>query len=212
MSSLKSTLKSLMPKSVYSFLLSLKHQTQRFNLKKNEFGYYDATARVDLPIYITHRHNVFVHKNSYIGANSTIFCALAKFILKEGSGSAGNLTVVTGNHQRIVGKFHRQITNADKSADMDKDVIVNEDVWMGLNVTLLSGVEIGRGSTIASGAVVTKSMPPYAIIGGVPAKVLKFYWTIDEILAHEKKLYPENQRFTREQLSLYMNAYQTSHK
>ena len=58
----------------------------------------------------------------------------------------------------------------------------------------------GRGSCIAAGAVVTKSCPPYSIIGGTPAKVLKFRFTIDEILKHEKKLYPEEKRFTKEEL------------
>ena len=45
-------------------------------------------------------------------------------------------------------------------------------------------------STVAAGAVVTKSLPPYGICGGVPAKPIKFYWTIDQILEHEEKLYP----------------------
>lgn len=46
----------------------------------------------------------------------------------------------------------------------------------------------------------SKSTPPYSISGGVPAKVIKFYWTIDQILEHEAKLYPEEERYTREQL------------
>lgn len=53
---------------------------------------------------------------------------------------------------------------------------------------------------LAAGAVVAKSMPQYCICGGVPAKFIKFYWTIDQILEHESKLYHENERFTREQL------------
>ena len=67
-------------------------------------------------------------------------------------------------------------------------------------MTLLSGITIGRGSTVAAGAVVSKSMPPYCICGGVPAKPIKRIWTIEEILEHESKLYPEKERFTREQL------------
>lgn len=47
---------------------------------------------------------------------------------------------------------------------------------------------IGRGSVVAAGAVVTKSCPPYSIIGGVPAKVLKMRYTQDEIIEHEKTL------------------------
>ena len=85
--------------------------------------------------------------------------------------------------------------------------IVESDVWIGMNVTLLSGVTIGRGTTVAAGAVVLKSMPPYCICGGVPARVIKFYWSIDQILEHESKLYPDDQRYTREQLEEIMNKY-----
>jgi len=54
------------------------------------------------------------------------------------------------------------------------DIIVSDDVWIGANSTILSGVTIGRGAVLAAGSVVTKDIPPYAIVGGVPAKVLKY--------------------------------------
>lgn len=73
-------------------------------------------------------------------------------------------------------------------------------MWIGRNVTLLSGVTIGRGTTVAAGAVVVKSMHPYCVCGGVSAKFIKFYWRIDQILEHEAKLCDENERYTREQL------------
>lgn len=63
---------------------------------------------------------------------------------------------------------------------------------------LLAGVTIGRGCTIVAGAVVTKSMPPYCVVVGVPAKPIKFKWTIDEIIQHEQILYPENQRYYKD--------------
>ena len=96
--------------------------------------------------------------------------------------------------------FVSDITEENKPDGYDHDVTIEEDVWIGSNVTILSGVTIGRGTTVAAGAVVSKSMPPYCICGGVPAKVIKFYWTIDQILEHEKKLYCESDRYTREQL------------
>lgn len=89
----------------------------------------------------------------------------------------------------------------------DKDVIIDKDVWVGCNVTLLAGVKIGRGGIVAAGAVVNKSTPPYAIVGGVPAKVLKFRFTIDEILEHERLLYPESERLDRETLQQIFEQY-----
>jgi virginiamycin A acetyltransferase len=53
------------------------------------------------------------------------------------------------------------------------DIIIDEDVWIGSNVVILSGVHVGRGAVVAAGAVVTKDVPPYAIVGGVPAKLIK---------------------------------------
>lgn len=88
----------------------------------------------------------------------------------------------------------------NKKPDDDKDVIIEGDSWFGINVTILSGVTIGRGSIIAAGAVVTKSCPPYSIIGGIPAKVLKFRFTIEEVMEHERKLYPESKRFSKTDL------------
>lgn len=53
------------------------------------------------------------------------------------------------------------------------DIVVDDDVWIGLNAIILSGVHIGQGAVIAAGAVVTKDVPPYAVAAGNPAKVIK---------------------------------------
>lgn len=79
-------------------------------------------------------------------------------------------------------------------------MVVEEDVWIGCNVTLLSGVTVGRGSVIAAGAVVTKSCPPYSLLGGVPAKVIKIRMSVDEILEHERNLYPKDKRYEATEL------------
>lgn len=53
-----------------------------------------------------------------------------------------------------------------------KPVIIEDDVWIGARVILLPGVILGRGSVVAAGAVVTKSFPPFSVIGGVPARII----------------------------------------
>ena len=107
----------------------------------------------------------------------------------------------------LVGKFYRSVTEVDKPAGFDKDVIVEEDVWIGCNVTLLSGVTVGRGAIVAAGAVVNKDIPPYSIAGGVPAKFIKFKWTVEQILEHESILYPEAERVDREWLERLFKEY-----
>lgn len=54
------------------------------------------------------------------------------------------------------------------------DIVVDDDVWIGHHATILTGVHIGQGAVIAAGALVNKDVPPYAIVGGVPAKIIKY--------------------------------------
>ena len=74
-------------------------------------------------------------------------------------------------------------------------VTMGHDVWIGRDVTLLCGTHIGTGAVVAAGAVVTKDVPPYAIVGGVPAKILKYRFdpkTIAGLLASEWWLWPDD--------------------
>ena len=61
------------------------------------------------------------------------------------------------------------------------DIIVEDDVWLGCDVTVLSGVRIGQGAAVATGAIVTKDVPPYTIVGGIPAKPIRKRFEDDAI-------------------------------
>lgn len=61
------------------------------------------------------------------------------------------------------------------------DIIIENDVWVGAKSTIMSGVKISNGAVIASCSVVTKDVPPYAIVGGNPAKVIKFRFSETQI-------------------------------
>lgn len=53
-------------------------------------------------------------------------------------------------------------------------IVVEDDVWIGMNTLILSGIKIGKGAIVGAGSVVTKDIPPYSIVGGNPARVLKY--------------------------------------
>ena len=61
------------------------------------------------------------------------------------------------------------------------DIIIDDDVWIGYRATILSGVHIHQGAVIAAGAVVTHDVPPYAVVGGVPARIIKKRFSEDVI-------------------------------
>ena len=164
------------------------------NAKRSRFGYIDDTVILSFP-FSGHTKNIYMYENVGIGPYAHLSTPNAKIVFKGDSVVAEHLTIHTGNHARIVGRYVSDITDNDKPEGYDHDVIVEKDVWIGSNVTILEGVHVGRGATIAAGAVVNKDVPPYSIVGGVPAKLIKFYWTIDQILEHEKQLYPESERF-----------------
>jgi acetyltransferase-like isoleucine patch superfamily enzyme len=173
-----------------------------FFVSKSKFAQCSDNVIITPPIYVGNFKNIYFGDGVCLGAHAHISATNARFICKGHCAIAENLTVHTGNHARVVGRFVSTITEADKPTGYDQDIIVEEDVWIGSNVTLLAGISIGRGTTVAAGAVVSKSMPPYCICGGVPARFIKFYWNIDQILEHELKLYPKNKRFSREQLEV----------
>lgn len=82
-------------------------------------------------------------------------------------------------------------------------IVIDDEVWIGDGAWIMSGVNIGKGAIIATGAIVTKDVPPYSIVGGCPAKVLKYRFSKDII----EKLLPINlyeHDFNKEQLAFLM--------
>jgi acetyltransferase-like isoleucine patch superfamily enzyme len=63
------------------------------------------------------------------------------------------------------------------------DIVIGNDVWLGSGCTIMSGVTIGDGAVVAANATVVKDVPPYAIVGGNPAKVIKHRFTEEQISA-----------------------------
>lgn len=154
---------------------------------------------------------------SYIGLNSQICGKVGRFC-----SIADNCHVVCGTHPYTVPfvttspMFFSLLKQAGSTfateqcieefryvlGDDKNPVVIGHDCWIGFGVTLISGVTLGIGSVVLAGAVVTKDVPPYAIVGGVPAKVLRYRYDEDTIQIllrskwweHDKDWFIENWR------------------
>lgn len=183
-----------------------------FFKEKPSYPHVHASVRVPYDAIVYKSDNLYLGERVSLGAKAVIMNPNAKFIMKKWSFTARELLVLDGNHMSVVGMPMIDITDAvkaklDTEHKYNKDIIVEEDVWIGARVTLCAGCHVGRGAIIAAGAVVTKEVPPYSVFGGVPAHFIKFKWTISEIIKHEIQLYSEKERLPEPLLQELFDKY-----
>ena len=134
--------------------------------------------------------NVECGNDVAIGGNCKFVCSVAKVKIGDHVMFGPNVFVTTGGHRiDVIGRYMDSVTDEEKLPENDKDVVFVGDNWIGGGAVILKGVTVGRGAVIAAGAVVTKDVPPYAIVGGCPATVIKYRFNEEEITVHENKLY-----------------------
>lgn len=180
--------------------------------RRKEYGYMAKDAYLNPDTIVFNKKNLFMYENTGIPGGAMILNPRSKFIMKRGSFSSYNLCVCPGNHMSLIGKWKHDVTDAmkdehDPDHRYDRDIVVEEDVWMGINVTLLNGAHIGRGSIIGAGCVISGEIPPYAIVVGNPYSIKRFLFTPEVIIEHEKVLYPESERFSLDEMIKLQRKY-----
>ncbi|TAM97761.1 MAG: CatB-related O-acetyltransferase [Chitinophagaceae bacterium] len=123
----------------------------------------------------------------YIGPGAVLNASESGIVIGNKVMFGPNVTIMGGDHNiSEVGKYMFDVK--EKKPENDLKVIIEDDVWLGTGAIILKGVTIGRGSVIAAGALVTKDVPPYSIVGGVPAKVIKMRFSEQELKEHKRLL------------------------
>ena len=137
---------------------------------------------------------IFAYKSIEIGddvfiGQRAIFLA-EKSLIKIGNKImfGPDVKIMGGDHRMdVIGKFMFDVK--DKRREDDLDILIEDDVWIGTGVTILKGVTVGRGSVIGAGSVLVKSIPPYSIAVGNPARVIKERFNKTQIIKHEMMIY-----------------------
>lgn len=115
------------------------------------------------PFYMDFGKNTTIGENVFINANV--------HIQDQGGVTIGNNVLI--GHQTVLATLDHDVQPDKRGILHPAPIVIEDDVWIGSNVTITKGVTIGKGSILAAGAIVTKDVPPYSIAGGVPAKVIK---------------------------------------
>ena len=171
------------PNEAIKSVCFIKNIITRPNIIVGEYSYYDDMDGAEkFEDHVTHHYEFIVDK-LIIGK----FCAIAKGIEFVMNGANHRMCSVTTYPFNIMGGGWEQFTPALEDLPLKGDTVVGNDVWIGQNVTVMPGVNIGDGAIIAANSVVTKDIPAYCIAGGNPCKIIKRRFD-DELIAYLQEI------------------------
>lgn len=150
---------------------------------KYTYGYQDLLS--EFPIADSIGRYCSIHKSARIVNNHSLTCITTSPILDS------NLMCHWDDYEerkRMTFKYGNNVNNSKNLTNGDESrirnnppVTIGNDVWIGANVVILPGVHIGNGAVLAAGTVVTRNVPAYAIVGGVPSKVIRYRFEKSDI-------------------------------
>lgn len=161
-----------------------------FNPAVSILAWIDNKSSVDRKAKVNRSAKIFhstIGRYSYVGKRSSLvnaevgaFCSIAPDVcVGMGTHDLAKLSTSPLFTEKYNGTGHSWV---EQTPFPFEKVIVGNDVWIGERTMIMGGKKVGDGAVIGAGAVVTKDVPPYAIVGGVPAKVIRYRFP-DEIIA-----------------------------
>ena len=150
-------------------LCYIKNVVKNPNIIIGDYTYYYGDNADQFEKHVTH-HYPFIGDKLIIGK----FCAIAKGVEFVMNGANHRMNCVTTYPFYIMGgDWGNALAPVTKELPLKGDTVLGNDVWIGQNVTILPGVHIGDGAIIGLNSVVTKDVPPYTIVAGNPAKIVR---------------------------------------
>lgn len=189
-----------------SFVLSQRvWRRLRMLLYRPLFGSYGQNFTFDPDGLYTYS-SIHVGDDVSLGLQPTLMAALSEIRIGSHVMFGPKVTIIGGGHNiTMPSRFMTDVH--EKTGNEDLGVVIEDDVWIGSYAIVLRGVTVGRGAVVAAGSVVTKSVPPYSIVAGNPARVMRFRWDVETIMSHETELYPPHKRQVREDLERWQKNF-----
>jgi len=159
----------------YEFILKMIFSFPRYSIFNTAKSSLLRLVGADLGKRIIYYPGVWIAPGRNLVIGDDVDLALDVLITTGGGVKIGDRTLI-GYRTQILSTNHIIPENRDRifgSGHEGKMVVIGDDVWIGCNVIVLPGVTIGTGSIVAAGSVVTKSIEPYSIVAGNPAKLLR---------------------------------------
>lgn len=129
------------------------------------------TSNIHATVIMRQAYNIEIGEHCLINHNNVLQAGKVDGKIKIGNyvHTGANVMIIAFNHA-----FDTREVPTIYQDYYDGDIIIGDDVWIGGGSIILAGVTIGKGAIIAGGAVVNQDVPEYAVVGGIPAKVLKY--------------------------------------
>lgn len=167
------------------------------NTKKKHYRKWGKNTQLFGPLYLDPT-NVELEDYTRLQPGVRVINAGGRLVVKKYSAIGAGTTIIASEHVPTVGL--PQFLSTMHINDVEAEVVIEEDAWIGAECILLSHSRIGRGAVVAAGSVVTKPVPPYAVVAGSPAKVIAVRFSLEQIMAHEAILYPPGERLSQDEL------------
>ena len=177
-------------RAVAAAITTVGRERQRYKIEagRTSLGACGERVVLSLPFILAGADGISVGDDTYVGPGAYISAVNTTVTIGRKVMLSPHVAIVAGDHNTsVLGRFMRDVYEKRETDDLP--VVVSDDVWIGTRAIILKGVTIGRGAVVAAGAIVTRDVPPYAVVAGVPARLVHMRFDPEQIERHERELY-----------------------